>query len=166
MIFDREGALSRAHYTQAYTMLALILWANIFSWLAWFVWHEHRNAAVALELIGWPGILAILIWVQWQENKSGNLSRNWKRASREAGTDEVDACDRPTSYPYLRSARTDFGTYLLRRHRRRKPGVSLGSPCVFSGRTSMVRDPSRIFRVKMARAIAVIRSPKLLLSGN
>jgi hypothetical protein len=84
MIFDREGALSRAHYTQAYTMLALILWANIFSWLAWFVWHEHRNAAVALELIGWPGVLAILIWVQWQENKSGNLWRNWKRASTEA----------------------------------------------------------------------------------
>jgi hypothetical protein len=83
MFFDRESVLSRAHYTQAYTMLALILWANVFSWLAWSVWHEHRNAAVAFGLIGWPGILAILTWTQWQENKTRDFSWNCESPSRE-----------------------------------------------------------------------------------
>jgi hypothetical protein len=83
MFFYRERVLSRADYTQAYAMLALILWANIFSWLAWSVFHEHRNAAVSFGLIGWPGILAILTWAQWQENKTRNFSRNRDGASRE-----------------------------------------------------------------------------------
>jgi putative Mn2+ efflux pump MntP len=83
MFFDRDRVLSQAHYTQAYTMLGSILWANIFSWLAWSVWHEHRKAAVAFGLIGWPGILAIFAWVQWHENKSRDLSWNRDGASRQ-----------------------------------------------------------------------------------
>ena len=84
MFLDREGVLSRARYTQAYTMFGLVLSANIFSLLASLVWHEHRATAIALGLVGWPATIAILGWAQWQENKTKRFSESWKGASREA----------------------------------------------------------------------------------